>query len=62
MFVRHSARAERRWSVTIHFGGDPDLPNQIPIMEGWNYTVRLYQPEPELLGGRWTYPALDQLR
>ena len=49
-------------SVTVHFGGDPDLPNQIPVMDGWNYTVRLYQPEPELLDGRWTFPALDQLR
>ncbi len=49
-------------SVTINFGGEPELPNQIPIMEGWNYTVRLYQPEPELLDGRWTFPALDQLR
>jgi hypothetical protein len=49
-------------SVTINFGGEPELPNQIPIMEGWNYTVRLYQPEPELLDGRWTFPALDQPR
>ena len=49
-------------SVTVNFGGDPDLPNQIPIMDGWNYTVRLYQPEPELLDGRWTFPAIDQPR
>ena len=49
-------------SVTINFGGDPDLPNQIPIMDGWNYTVRLYQPVPELLDGRWAFPAIDQLR
>jgi hypothetical protein len=33
-----------------------------PVMNGWNYTVRLYQPEPELLDGSWTFPALDQLR
>ena len=49
-------------SVTINFGGDPDLPNQIPVMEGWNYTVRLYQPQPELLDGRWTFPALSHVR
>ena len=49
-------------SVTVNFGGDPGLPNQVPVMDGWNYTVRLYQPEPELLDGRWTFPALDQLR
>jgi hypothetical protein len=49
-------------TVTVNFGGDPGLPNQIPVMDGWNYTVRLYQPEPELPDGSWTFPALDQLR
>ena len=49
-------------TVTVNFGGDPDLPNQIPVMDGWNYTVRLYQPEPDILGGRWIFPPLDQLR
>ncbi len=31
-------------SITVHFGGDDDRPNLIPIMDGWNYTVRLYRP------------------
>jgi hypothetical protein len=44
-------------SVTGNFSRDPGLPNQIPIMDGWNYTVRLYQPEPELFEGRWTFPG-----
>ncbi len=43
--------------VTIHFGGDASLPNQIPIMDGWNYTVRIYQPEPPVLDGSWSFPA-----
>ena len=46
-------------SVTVHFGGDDDRPNRIPIMEGWNYTVRLYRPRPEILDGSWTFPAIE---
>jgi hypothetical protein len=42
-------------SVTIRFGSG-DAPNTIPIVEGWNYTVRLYRPRPEILEGRWTFP------
>jgi hypothetical protein len=47
-------------SVTIHFGGCGDArPNCIPIMDGWNYTVRLYRPRPEVLVGAWTFPAIE---
>ena len=28
-------------TVTINFGGDPSLPNHLPIMEGWNYGAAL---------------------
>ncbi len=44
-------------SITIHFGGDTDQPNNMPIMEGWNYIVRLYRPRKEILDGTWTFPA-----
>ena len=27
-----------------------------PIMDGWNYAVRLYRPRPEILDGGWTFP------
>lgn len=43
-------------SVTLHFGGDPDQPNFLPITPGWNYIVRLYQPKQEILDGSWTFP------
>jgi hypothetical protein len=43
-------------STTIQFGG-ADGPNLLPITPGWNYTVRLYRPRPEILDGRWTFPA-----
>jgi hypothetical protein len=25
-------------------------------MKGWNYTVRLYRPRPEILSGKWKFP------
>jgi hypothetical protein len=25
-------------------------------MKGWNYTVRLYHPLPEILNGSWKFP------
>ena len=43
-------------SMTIHFGGDPKQPNFLPIMKGWNYLVRLYQPQKEIIDGSWTFP------
>lgn len=45
-------------SITIRFGGCTDAtPNCIPIVQGWNYTVRLYRPRPEILKGDWKFPA-----
>lgn len=42
---------------TVQFGGCGDgVRNCLPIMPGWNYTVRLYHPQPALLNGRWTFP------
>jgi hypothetical protein len=46
-------------SVTIHFGGEPDLPNRLPTMDGWNYLVRFYQPRREILDGSWTFPVIQ---
>ncbi len=43
-------------SFTIHFGGDPEASNFLPIMEGWNYTVRMYQPHQQLIDGEWVFP------
>ncbi|GAA2912031.1 hypothetical protein JOD62_001928 [Microbacterium keratanolyticum] len=45
-------------TVTVRFGGDPHRPNTLPIMEGWNYLVRLYRPRPEILDGSWTFPTI----
>jgi hypothetical protein len=44
-------------SVAIQFGGcDGKIPNCLPIIKGWNYTVRLFRPRPELLDGTWKFP------
>lgn len=49
-------------SITIHFGGDPGQINHIPIVDGWNYAIRMYEPEPEILDGTWTFPAITPVR
>jgi len=47
-------------SVTVHFGGCDEQPaNCIPITDGWNYVVRLYQPRREILDGTWSFPSLQ---
>ncbi|PSL21342.1 uncharacterized protein DUF1254 [Shimia abyssi] len=49
-------------SMTVHLGGcDTGAVNCLPIMDGWNYTVRLYRPGPEVLDGSWTFPAAQQV-
>lgn len=45
-------------SISIHFGGEPDQVNYIPIADGWNYGIRLYEPEPEVLDGSWVFPDI----
>jgi len=46
-------------AITVHFGGcSDDRANCLPIMDGWNYLVRLYRPQPEVLDGTWTFPSL----
>jgi hypothetical protein len=44
-------------SFAIQFGGcDGKIPNCLPITKGWNYTVRLYRPRPEIIDGSWKFP------
>ena len=47
-------------SITVHFGGcGDDRANCLPIMEGWNYVVRLYRPRRAVLDGTWKVPSID---
>lgn len=44
-------------SIAIQFGGcDGKIANCLPIVAGWNYTVRLYRPRAEILNGTWSFP------
>ena len=52
-----TARRRGDGSIAIQFGGcDGKIPNCLPISKGWNYTVRLYRPKPEILSGAWKFP------
>jgi hypothetical protein len=45
-------------AVTVQFGGcDGTIPNCLPIVQGWNYMVRLYRPRAEILSGTWQFPT-----
>lgn len=48
-------------AITVRFGGceDEGRANCLPVMEGWNYLVRLYRPRQEILDGSWTFPTID---
>jgi len=44
-------------TIAIQFGGcDGKAPNCLPVVKGWNYTVRLYRPRAEILSGKWKFP------
>ncbi len=52
-----TAKKSADGSVAIQFGGcDGKTANCLPTMRGWNYTVRLYRPRPEILNGSWKFP------
>jgi hypothetical protein len=52
-----TARKSEDGSIGVQFGGcDGKIPNCLPIMKGWNYTVRLYRPRKSVLDGAWKFP------
>jgi len=53
-----TAQPNEDGSITIHFGGDPNQINYLPIAEGWNYAIRMYEPGEEILDGSWTFPKI----
>ena len=46
-------------SVTVQFGdcSDNDVANCLPTTPGWNYLVRLYRPDKDILSGKWVFPT-----
>ncbi len=51
-----TAKKDSDGSITIHFGGNENSSNYLPITEGWNYAVRMYQPREEIINGTWKFP------
>lgn len=52
-----TAKPNADGSFTVQFGGcDGKTPNCLPIMPGWNYTVRMYRPRAAILEGSWKFP------
>ena len=43
-------------STIIHFSNDKRRKNNINIKKGWNYTVRMYDPQPSILSRKWKFP------
>ena len=59
-FNNYTAEPNADGSFTLHFGGcDDGRSNCIPITDGWNYAVRLYEPRAEILDGAWTFPQFE---
>lgn len=50
-------------SITVSFGGCEDgRSNCLTISPGWTYTVRFYEPQPDIVLGRWTFPEIQPTR
>jgi len=53
-----TAKPNSDGSYTIRFGGcTASTENCLPIMEGWNYAVRMYEPGQAIIDGSWTFPG-----
>ena len=58
-----TGRANPNGSFTVHFGGcGKGVLNCLPVMAGWNYTVRLYRPRNNVVDGRWKFPDAEPVR
>lgn len=58
-----TAAKEQDGTVKVQFGGcDAQSINCLPTPEGWNYLVRLYQPQAAILDGSWQFPEAQQVR
>ncbi|MGC2778110.1 MAG: DUF1254 domain-containing protein [Bradyrhizobium sp.] len=55
-----TAKPDAAGIYTIQFGGcGKDTANCLPVVEGWNFTVRLYRPRKEVLDGSWKVPDVQ---
>ena len=50
-------------NVTIDLDvDDHGYRNFLPVMEGWNYVIRMYRPRAEILDGSWAFPQPQPIR
>lgn len=61
-FNNITAKPNADGSVTIHFGGDENALNYLPITPGWNYVFRMYRPRKEILDGAWKVPDAQPVK
>lgn len=58
-----TAKKDAAGVVQVRFGGcDGKVPNCLPIVDGWNYWVRLYRPREDLLSERWRFPDPEPIQ
>jgi len=58
-----TAQKKADGSAAIQFGGcDGKVANCLPTPEGWNYMVRLYRPEAQVLNGSWKFPTVEEVK
>jgi len=58
-----TAAANTDGSITINFGGCEDgRVNCIPVSEGWNYVVRMYEPREEVIYGIYEFPEIMEVK
>ena len=56
------AVADADGSVTIHFGGDKSAKNYMETSDGWNFTLRMYQPTEAYFNETWKKPELKLVK
>jgi len=62
-FNNVTAKPNEDGSFTINFGGCGDGgDNCLPISEGWNYAIRMYEPRAEILDGSWSFPKIEPVK
>ena len=53
-----TAKPNSDGSYTLRFGGcTAATENCLPIMKGWNYAVRMYEPGKAIVDGSWKFPG-----
>ncbi len=58
-----TAKQNSDGSYTLRFGGcTATTENCLPIMNGWNYAVRMYEPGKAIVDGSWKFPGPPKAR